>query len=226
MATEKVVTLISKAQTLLQDTTSVRWSPTELQGWLNDAYREAVILRPDVNTVVAEYACAAGARQNLANTFPSAIRLIEVTRNTATTSNQRAIRLATRQTLDDQRRDWYTETPVDSVQLYAFDPRVPKQFLVYPPATAAARLEVIYSAVPAPHTLSSGDLTNPATTEVIRIDDSFANALVDYILYRAYTKDAAVSANAARAVAHYQAFQLALTGSAQANAASQPGAAK
>lgn len=226
MATEKVVTLISKAQTLLQDTTSVRWSLTELQWWLNDAYREAVNMRPDVNTIVGEFACAAGPRQDITATFAAALRIVEVTRNTASTSNKRSVRLVNRQALDDQFRDWYAAAQSDSIQLYVFDPRVPKQFMVYPPATTAARLEVVYSAVPAAHTLTAPQLSDPSTAEVIRIDDSYANALIDYILYRAYVKDASVSANAARAVAHYQAFQTALTGAAQVNAASQPGAAR
>jgi hypothetical protein len=57
------------------------------------------------------------------------------------------------------------------------------------------------------------------------MDDIFANALLDYVLYRASTKDAEQAANAQRAVAHYQAFQNALGVSAQVNAASQPGVA-
>ena len=225
MATVKVVELVSKAQTLLQDTTQVRWPVLELQGWLNDSYREAVNLRPDANTQTGEYVCTAGARQVLTSTFANALRLIEVVRNTATTSAKGAVRIVNRRMLDDQRRNWYAETQTVDIQHYMFDPRLPKEFLVYPPATTAARLEVIYSSVPTAHTLTEAQLINTATTEVIRLDDSYANALLDYMLYRAYSKDADYAANANRAVAHYQAFQNALGASAQANAASQPGAA-
>lgn len=225
MATVKVVELVSKAQTLLQDTTQVRWPVLELQGWLNDSYREAVNLRPDANTQTGEYVCIAGARQVLTGTFANALRLIEVVRNTATTSAKGAVRIVNRRMLDDQRRNWYAETQTVDIQHYMFDPRLPKEFLVYPPATTAARLEVIYSSVPTAHTLTEAQLINTATTEVIRLDDSYANALLDYMLYRAYSKDADYAANANRAVAHYQAFQNALGASAQANAASQPGAA-
>lgn len=225
MATVKVVEIIAKAQTLLQDTTGVRWPVLELQGWLNDSYREVVNLRPDANTQTGEFVCAAGARQVLTSTFANALRLIEVVRNTAVASAKGAVRIVSRRMLDDQRRNWYAETPTVDVQQYMFDPRLPKEFLVYPPATTAARLEVIYSSVPAAHELSEAQLTNPATADVIRLDDSYANALVDYVVYRAYSKDAEYAANANRAVAHYQAFQTALTGSAQANATSQPGVA-
>jgi hypothetical protein len=225
MATAKVVDLVSRAQTLLQDTTSVRWPVLELQGWLNDSYRETVNLRPDANTATGEFTCAAGARQVVTTTFSSALRVIEVVRNTAVTSAKGAVRLVNRRMLDDQRRNWYAETPTVDIQHYMYDPRLPKEFLVYPPASTAARLEVVYSSVPLAHTLTEAQLINPTTADVIRIDDSYFNALLDYVLYRAYSKDAEYTANAQRAVAHYQAFQNALGVSAQTNAASQPGAA-
>jgi hypothetical protein len=225
MATVKVVDLIARAKTILQDEDSVRWTLSELQWWLNDGYRETLIFRPDSNTITAEFTCVAGPRQVLTTTFPNATRLVSVLRNTATTSNKYAVRLVDRRVLDDQRKGWYAETPTVSVEEYMFDARQPKEFLVYPPATSAARLEVSYAQVPSPHTLSDVQLNNLATAETIRIDDTFANSLLDYMLYRAYTKDAEQQGNAARAVAHYQAFQSSLGVAAQANAASQPGVA-
>jgi hypothetical protein len=225
MATVKVVDLIVRAQTLLQDEDSVRWTVTELQYWLNDAYKETIGLRPDANTQTAEYTCVAGPRQVITGSFPNAIRLVEVVRNLASTSNKTSIRLTDRRSLDTQQRSWYSETPTASVELYMFDPRTPKEFLVYPPASTAARLEVIYSVLPADHTLTASQLVNPATAETIRIDDIFATALFDYMLYRAFSKDAEQTAMMQRAVAHYQAFQNALGIKQQVDAASQPGVA-
>ena len=226
MATVKVVDLVSKVKTLLQDTTSVRWPLLELQTWLNDGYREITNIRPDVNTNTGEFVCVAGARQDLITTFPSALRLVDVVRNTAVTSTKGAVRLISRKMLDDQRRTWYAETPSVTIEHFMFDPRVPKEFLVYPPATTAARLEVIYSSVPTEHTLTEVQLGNTATAEVIRIDDSFANVLLDYMLYRAYSKDAEYAGNGSRATAFYAAVQQALTTKAQVDAALQPGSTK
>lgn len=225
MATVKVVDLISRARTLLQDTTSVRWALSELQLWLNDGYRETLNFRPDSNTLTGEFVCVAGPRQVLTSTFAAASRLVSVVRNTAATSNKYGVRLVDKRVLDDQRKGWYTETPTVSIEEYIFDARQPREFMVYPPATTAARLEVVYAQVPTPHTLTDVQLANTATAEVIRIDDTFANALLDYMLFRAYTKDSEQQGNAARAVAHYQAFQNSLGVSAQVNAASQPGVA-
>lgn len=225
MATVKVVDLISRAKTILQDTTSVRWALSELQWWLNDSYRDTLNLRPDSNTLTGEFTCVAGPRQVLTTTFSAATRLVSVIRNTATTSNKYGVRLVDKRVLDDQRKGWYTETASVSVEEYMFDSRQPKEFLVYPPATTAARLEVAYAQVPTPHTLTDEQLGNSATSETIRIDDTFANAILDYILYRAYTKESEQQGNAQRAMAHFQAFQNSLGVTAQANAASQPGAA-
>jgi hypothetical protein len=225
MASIKVVDIISRVRRTLQDTTSVRWTLPELQDYINDSYRDIVNLRPDANTATADFTCVVGPRQDLTTQISSATRLIEVVRNVAATSAKGAVRLVNRRQLDDQRRGWYAETASIDTQHYVFDPRVPKEFLVYPPATVQTQLEVVYAAVPPAHALTEVQLGTPSTAELIRLDDSYGNVIQDYVLYRCYTKDAEYASNAQRAVAHYQAFQTALGVSAQANAASQPGAA-
>jgi hypothetical protein len=225
MATVKVVEIIQRVQVILQDTTFVRWPALELQLWINDSYREIVNLKPDVNTQTGTFTCAVGPRQVLTTSFANAIRLIDIIRNVASASTKQAVRLVDRNILDDQRKGWYNETTSINIDHYMFDARLPKEFMVYPPATNTAQLEVVYSQVPAAHTLTEAQLLNSATTEVIRIDDSYSNAMLDYILYRAYSKDVDYAANAQRAVAHYQAFQNAISGKITTEAASRPGVA-
>lgn len=214
MAVSKVVDVVKRAQTILQDTTATRWPLTEIQNWLNDAYKEIVIHRPDANTASATVSLAAGARQRCQDTstinLPNLLRVIDVVRNTHASSDQRAIRRMDRRILDDQRPTWYGETSSYTIQHYVFDDRLPHEFLVYPPATAGTTVELVYSSVPTPHALTEAQLGNGSTPDTIKLDDVYANALLDYILYRAYSKDAEYAANAARAVAHYQAFGTAL----------------
>ena len=45
-----------------------------------------------------------------------------------------------------------------------------------------------------------------AATDLIQVDDTFANALMNFALYRAYLKDAENEGNHQRAVNHYQLF--------------------
>lgn len=206
MATVKVVDLIQRAQIVLQDTTGTRWPELELQMWLNDAYREIILQRPDANTQTGVLKCVAGTRQRLTDHFASALRLIEVVRNVSSSSAQGAVRIINRAVLDDQRRRWHADMESEDIEHYMFDPLLPREFLVYPPASASAELEVVYSSVPVAHVLSEAELQNSATSDTIQVVDSFANAILDYMLYRAYSKDAEYTGNAQRAMQHYQAM--------------------
>ena len=225
MSTVKVVDLISRAHTILLDTTAVRWPAVELQGWLNDGYREIVTLHPDSNAQVATYTCEAGAHQDITDTYARAYRVLEVRRNMAATSKKRAIQLVSRKSMDTMRPNWYNDTPSVNIEKYMYDQRVPKEFLVYPPATAAAQVELIYTTVPEPHALTEVQLMNPSTADVIRLDDIYGSPLLDYILYRAYSKDSEQQNNAARAMAHYQAMVTSLSGKVQSDEAVEPGTA-
>jgi len=60
-----------------------------------------------------------------------------------------------------------------------------------------AYIEIVYSDVPT-------DLSSESST--IGIDDIYGNALIDYVLYRCYMKDAEFAGNAQRASQHYQLF--------------------
>ena len=221
MATVKIADVLNKVETILQDDTNVRWTAGELLGWANDSYREIVMARPDLNTASGTFTCAEGTRQILTGNggFANAIRLIDITRNVAATSAKEAVRLISRKILDDQRRNWHdvTAKSVD-IEYFMYDPRLPKEFLVYPPATTAAQLEVVYSSVPTGHTISG----NTVPDEAIKLDDSWSNCMIDYILYRAYSKDAEYAANAQRAAAHYQAMQASLGVKTQSDQAVTP----
>ena len=206
MATIKVIEVIDRVEDVLQDS-NVRWPRLELQNWLNECYLQITLLRPDAASKVADFTCAAGTKQNLTTGFSTALRLIDVVRNVAATSDKKVVRLIDRSVLDDQRPAWHNETQTVNIQNYTFDQRNPKYFYVYPPATTAAKLEVVYSDLPGEHALSESDL-NPAgsNTEVIKLDDTYLSAIIDWILYRAFSKDAEHAANAARATAHYNTF--------------------
>mgnify|MGYP003685327521 FL=1 len=41
--------IISRAQTVLQDTSAARWTAAELLLWLNDGQREICLLKPSVS---------------------------------------------------------------------------------------------------------------------------------------------------------------------------------
>ena len=153
MATTRVIDIISRVEDISQDS-GVRWPRLELQRWLNEAYLSILLARPDANAVTGTFTCAAGPRQSLLAQFPAGLRLLDVVRNLAATSSKRAVRKIDRRILDDQRPEWYAESETDDVQHWMFDPRQPKEFMVYPPASTDAELEIVYTASVGEHTLT------------------------------------------------------------------------
>lgn len=222
MATTRVTELIYRVETILQDE-NVRWPRTELQSWLNEAYTSVLIARPDANAVTGVFSCAAGSRQELTTQFAGGLRILDVVRNVAATSTKRAVRQISRFWLDDQRPEWHAESASDTIQHWMFDPRQPKEFFVYPPASALAELEVVYTAPVGAHALSEGELDpDAATADTILLDDIYAAALVDWICYRAYSKDAEYVKNKERAAQHLAAFTSMLGAKNQSDAAADP----
>jgi len=206
--------IVQRVVGMLQDTTSIRWPVNELVRWLNDGQREVVAYRPDSMNTTATMTLSAGTRQSLSSATANAsgtapltvspAKLLEISRNMAGTLG--AVRLVAREILDSQTPGWHNLTGVASILNYMFDARDPKTFYVYPPATTAAKLEVMYAGYPTDVTEPADGALYTAVAGNISIPDIYANALLDYILYRAYSKDSEYAGNAQRAQSHYGAF--------------------
>ena len=222
MATIKVIEIIKRVEDVLQDS-NVRWPRVELQNWLNESYLQIALLRPDASSKTGTLTCVAGSRQTITSGFSTALRLLDVVRNLASSSNKKVVRLIERSVLDDQRPAWHNDTASINIQNYTFDVRQPKEFFVFPPATTSAQLEVVYADLPGTHSLSEANL-HPTTgsAEVIKVDDTYLSVITDWILYRAFSKDAEFAANAARAGAHYQTFMSSIGNKTQSDVGSSP----
>ena len=209
MATTKVATIIDTAGIILQDTSQVRFPQSELMTFLNDAQREIVLHRPDAKTLNGNMTCVSGSKQSIPAT---GLRLIDVVRNDA----GRAITQIDRKILDETLPNWHN-TAADAtkkVEHFVYDPADPKNFYVYPNATSSMDIEIIYSTAPSDISYTS--------TVTITLDDIYANAILDYMLYRAYQKDSEYAGNAERSMMHYQSFANALGIKSRADAAIDP----
>lgn len=214
-----VQSVIDRVQTVLQDTTGVRWPATaELVLWVNDAQREIALLKPDASAVNATVTLTDGTKQDIPSTGN---RLLKVVRNMSAANSgtgKRSIRLVGRDILDTQSPDWHDPTVTGDaahtniVKHYMYDEANPRNFYVYPGVSGNAYIEIIYS-------------TNPATvglSDNLVLPDIFANAVMNYVLYMAYMKDAEYSGNQQRAASHYQIFTAAVTGKAQIDLVTTP----
>jgi hypothetical protein len=213
MATIQVIDLIDRAEEILQDTTNVRWSQQTLLNYLNDAQREIVLFRPDANPTNESFTLAQSSKQTLPST---ALRLLSIYKNLS--PNTGAITQIQRRVLDDQVDDWYASTGT-KVEHYVYDPLDPKIFYVYPyPSASGQTIEMVYSSAPADITISNF-LTS---TDTITLDDIYGNAILDYMLYRSYQKDAEYAGDLERSAYFYRSFQNALGIKNQVDAGSTP----
>lgn len=210
MATTKIVDVIERAEIITQDKTSVRWPKAEWLTWYNDAILFVVNRRPDKAVKNATFIADS---TNSKQTLPSdALSLFTVTRNV---TSGKPIRQLSRNQLDDQYNDWHSHTAAD-VDHFIYDPRDPTHFYIYPrPVGVSHALEIIY-----PYAPSAVVIANFETdTAVIGVDDSFVNPIIDFMLYRAYSKDADYAANGQRAMNHMQAAEAGLGLKTQVDAA-------
>lgn len=214
-----VQSVIDRVQTTLQDTTGVRWPVvSELVLWINDAQREIALLKPDASAKNETVTLATGTKQ----TIPSGgNRLLRAVRNMSAASNgtgKRSVRLVSREVLDAQTPDWHDPTVTGDaahtsiIKHYIYDEANPRNFYVYPGVSGNAYVEIIYSANP----------TTVAQGGNLDIPDLYANAVMNYVLYMAYMKDAEYAGNSQRAANHYQIFTTSVTGKGQVDALTTP----
>lgn len=217
MATYKVDDLISRASILLQDSTNVRWPTTELLGWLNDGQREIVAFKPNTFVVNASIPLSAGTKQVVP---AAAIALIDVVRNMGPSPGNvpgNVIRAVSREILDAQVPDWHMAAKATAVvKHFIYSLLDPKNFYVYPPQIGSPQqyVEIVYAAAPT-DAVAGG-------VNVISIDDVYASALLNYMMFRAYSKDAEYAANAALAKTYFDTFQMQLGGKATAEGITNP----
>lgn len=206
---ETVGGVIERAKRILQERgDGIRWTVEELVAWLNEAYVIVAIQRPDAHSKLAMISLVAGARQEIP---ADGLRLMDV----LSTEQGRAIRASERRTLATMRPNWMNERASLATEFFVFDERMPREFWVYPPAKAGARVEASYVAKPASHTVA--DMASS-----LSVSERYAPALLDLVLYRAFSKDAENPANLSRAQMHYRAAMEGIGMKTQGDAVTSP----
>lgn len=208
MGTITAQSIVDRARHILQDTVpgGTRWLDPELLKWVNDAQREIVLLKPNAYSAVENVNLVAGTKQKLP---ASGLLLLSIVRNT----NGHAVRRVDRNIMDSENNNWHSDPATALVEHYVFDEDAPDTFWVFPPNNAGGSVELIYSKAPA-------DLTS--TSSPITLNDIYSNVILDYILYRAYSKDTDYAGNQERANNHYSAFNNSLGVKVKAEASSSP----
>ena len=193
--------VIGEAGNILNDAGAVRWTSSELLGYLNDGAREIATTLIEANSKIVNLQLAAGTKQTLP---ADTIALIDVKRNMGASGAVpgEAPRRTTQHSLDSVNPNWHNDAPTLVVKNWIYDLQVRGVFYVYPPMSGATYVEIAYGALPA---------AIASVSSAISIDDIYYNNLLDYVLYRAFAKDAAISGMQARSDAHWAAFARSVT---------------
>ena len=183
-----VDSILSKSLIVLQDSGAIRWPPDELLDWLNDGLRELAVIKPDAKVKRASVSLAAGAKQSLP---ADGIALLGIE-----TSSGVTVTPCQRSALDAFSPSWMARAAT-TVKHYMLSPADPLEFYIYPAqADTSNTVELSYVAYPDP-AVAGGTLD---------VQDKYANALLDYVLFRAYSKDAEFAGSGQMAAAYYQSF--------------------
>ena len=199
--------LITAAATELQDSAHTRWSRVELLGYFNAAQRAFADLRPDQMAQERIVALEAGWNQRLPG---DVLALLDITHNANVA--QRRITKTDQCTLDMVAPAWRSGAPARDVAHFMHDLKTPMQFAVYPPVQAGVQVWAQLALAPA-------DLSDEAQPPGVPV--RWMDALREFVLFRAYSKDAEVG-SAALAKAHFDLFNNAIGVQAQSAAAVAP----
>lgn len=198
-----VVNVLGRVNTQLRDPGYIRWPKSEVLDYFNDAVRAVVLNRPDASANIIDVSCMAGVSQALPETV---YQLIDIVGQ----GSGRAVPSIDRTMLDNADPYWRATTGSPSVEGYIYSPLLPQVFSVYPGAEEGLSLKVAVSLYPVAVDLDELDGNDEDTPVQMQISDLYINPVVDWCLYRAFSKDAESGADSNLATQHLQNFNNAL----------------
>ena len=204
--------VMTRAAKTLQDPEFVRWTKPEMLEWISEA-QVAIARTPGAYSKIKVIQLQEGTRQTLPD---DGWCLITVTRNFEGDTALTPVRLVTRSLLDAVVPDWHMAYARPLVENFTYDDRFPREFYVYPPNDGEGQVEIIYMGIPE-------DVVD--ASQILELDDTFIPAILNYVLYRATTKEADYSPGVQNASAYFQAYQAELSAALEARGRTTPNAA-
>lgn len=211
--------ILQNVNFVLDDPNNTKFSLPQKIAVINSALQALISYRPDAASYTAMMLLVAGTRQ----TLPSdGVRLLKVIRNRGVSGLSdagRAIRKADMLVQDALLPDWHLTNGQTVIDEYFYDPLQPKEFYVYPPAPVSPQIGIDISYVRVLPTIT-------ATTDTFPVDDYFAPAIQEWMLYSIWGSDDEQSPNYGAAQGHLQTFFSLLQVKANSDIASSPRAVK
>lgn len=216
--------IMTRARIVLQDEESVRWPLSELAGWINDGLREISKQVPSAFASTEDLTLVEGVRQTLPDAYARMLRPIA---NAAFVGADRrprqAVTVVDQRILDVTQPDWHSERRrQQQVRHVMLDEAEPRAFYVYPSNDGTGRLRAVVARRFTPVVASGVVTALTSYAAEVAVDDLYSNALVDYVLYRAFSKDAQFAGSVQRAGAHFGQFASAINMQVGADASMSP----
>ena len=207
--------IIQRAQITLQDD-GTRWPASELVHHLNDGQREISRLRPDQTAWTYPITLGAGHIHLLPTTYQA---LIDIPNN-ASGAKRRITKVDMLQ-LDAVEPAWRSRTQSTEVKHFMHDLRDPRVFQVYPPVQSGTIVDAVVSEYPTDVTAPSGASFSSVTGN-ISLPGHWADALLNWVLFKSYAKDAEFGGNAQMAASYLGLFNAAIGSQFQSTATVAP----
>lgn len=204
MGTRTVQSILDRAWIQAHDLKpNKRWPSNEGLMWVADAQLAVVAELPRAYTQTAIVTAQPGTRQSLdALGLARGVQPVDITNNVSAdglTAGSPITKIA-RAHLDDYERNWHA-TSAQEADHWMTDDEDPKVFYLYPAISDAGRIRIVYAAMP-PDLIS--------LTQVIALDDIYAEAMQHYVLFKFFSKDLTSIKSTQLAEMHYTLFQRAL----------------
>lgn len=202
--------LITEARRRLQDESNVaeRWSDEVLLRGLNEGQVVLVTIKHDANTLREAVALEPGTRQSLPDNSVAFIRLNRNMGEDGETPG-RAISGIEQTVMDMADPAWHTSPNAKEVIHYLYDDRDERGFFVWPPVDNG-HVELVHAARPTPIADNSS---------VITLEDSYAPALICYMVYYGLSQDGDSAPNRELASGWFTTFGQLVAGKVQSEEA-------
>lgn len=196
--------IVSRASSLLFDLTQVRWPTAELLLWIADAQQLIAQQVPDSVSVTTSITLVPGTKQRLPSSPIAYNRLISLVRNLGAGGAEpgAGITLTTREALDAVRPNWHADVGSTEIQHYVYDPEADRlTFWVYPGLPESTRVEAVLARA-CPTTIALG--------QDLIVSDMWSNTVLDWVMFRALSKQSDFGSAGPRAESHARAFAAAV----------------
>lgn len=204
----------------LQDTAATQWLRADRLRWINAGVRDIATYRPKATTVSQNLLLTAGSTRQAVPADTIGVLDLVCNMGATGTTPGRAITTVATERLSASAPNWRKDRGA-AVRHLVLDDRDPSAFYVWPAPSSAVYVEALLHKHPAPIA---------AMSEVLPLDNSYQNPLVDYVMHLAFAQEIEMPGRLELSAAHYAKYastmgikvQMAKKASAVANTAENP----